>query len=122
MYEKGYVAHETATKVFVEQLGPDTESMRILDAGCGTGIIGEHLRDYGFTNVDGLDPSEKMLDVAIEKGVYQKTYCDGLMKDHRLPILDGEYDALICVGTITQNHVKAAAFDEIHRLVKPGTV
>ena len=115
------MAHQTATKVFHGLLGPGKEDIRILDAGCGTGIIGEKLQEYGYTNVDGLDISPEMLKIAEKKGLYKKTYCEPLAKDHKLPILDGEYDSLICVGTITPNHVKADALDEILRLVKTGT-
>ena len=39
------------------------KNIKILDAGAGTGIIGEMLVKQGYTNIDGLDISQKMLDI-----------------------------------------------------------
>ena len=42
----------------------------IFDMGCGTGLIGDHLVINGYTNIDGVDASPGMLDVAREKKTY----------------------------------------------------
>ena len=43
----------------------------ILDLGCGTGLVGEHLHRHGYTNIDGLDLSPELLQVAQAKGIYR---------------------------------------------------
>lgn len=43
----------------------------ILDFACGTGLSGRALRDAGFTCIDGVDLSEKMLRQAMKKGIYR---------------------------------------------------
>jgi predicted TPR repeat methyltransferase len=43
----------------------------LLDAGAGTGLIGEWLAITGYSEVDALDISPGMLKVAGKKGVYQ---------------------------------------------------
>ena len=43
----------------------------ILDAGAGTGILGERLASCGYNDLTGIDLSQAMLDVAEKKGVYQ---------------------------------------------------
>ncbi len=43
----------------------------ILDAGCGTGVLGETLAVLGYTAIDGIDLSEGMLRVAGSKGCYR---------------------------------------------------
>ncbi|KAJ7371940.1 Methyltransferase domain [Desmophyllum pertusum] len=100
--EAGYVAYKTCTPIFDQVLretfNNDPTKLRILDAGAGTGIVAKVLLDLGYTNMDALDISQKMLDEA-EK-----------------------YDALICVGTLTVGHVKPVALDEIVRVVKPGGI
>ena len=44
----------------------------ILDLGAGTGMVGVSLAELGFTNMIGSDISQKMLDQAAEKQVYQE--------------------------------------------------
>ena len=57
--------HETLIKHNYNQ---DTE---ILDLGCGTGLVVEHLYKLGYKNVDGIDISEEMLKLSEAKGVYR---------------------------------------------------
>lgn len=53
---------------------------RILDLGCGTGLCTEALRQY-FPNEEfyGVDISEKMLEIADKKGIYQELYADDIL-------------------------------------------
>ena len=44
---------------------------RILDAGCGTGNMAQVLYQIGYDNIEGLDPSAGMLEVARRKEVYR---------------------------------------------------
>ena len=41
------------------------KDIKILDAGCGTGLVGLELKKNGFTNIDGVDFSQKILTLAI---------------------------------------------------------
>ncbi len=43
----------------------------ILGFACGTGLSGQALRQAGFTGIDGVDLSEKMLRKALAKGIYR---------------------------------------------------
>ena len=40
-----------------------SKDIKILDAGCGTGLVGIELKKNGFQNFDGVDFSQKMLDL-----------------------------------------------------------
>lgn len=92
----------------------------VLDAGAGTGLIGEWLRIVGFGPIEGLDISEGMLAVAESKKVY-----DGL---HRavlgaaLPFGDGHFGAVVSAGVFTTGHVGAEALDELVRITRSGGV
>jgi len=47
------------------------KNCKILDAGCGTGLVGIELKKCGYSNIDGVDFSQNMLDL-IPKGIYKK--------------------------------------------------
>ena len=49
----------------------------VLDFACGTGLSGQALHNAGFSCIDGIDLSEKMLSKARDKGVYRSlTPCE----------------------------------------------
>merc|ERR1712107_814123 len=70
----GYRYPETLVEEFLAQ-GVTDKSSRILDLACGPGNVAFILRDHGYTNIDGLDPSPGLLAAAQEKGLYKKTIC-----------------------------------------------
>ena len=47
------------------------KDMLIFDAGCGTGLVGLKLKEFGYKNFHGADLSQKLLDTIPEK-LYQK--------------------------------------------------
>ena len=100
---------------------PDAnKNIKILDAGAGTGIIGEMLVKQGYTNIDGLDISQKMLDIAEKKNVYKRLICAPLSEIHIEQIQTAEYDVTLCAGTIVYGQAKPVALDECIRHVRPG--
>mmetsp|Transcript_7847 Transcript_7847/g.7098 ORF Transcript_7847/g.7098 Transcript_7847/m.7098 type:complete len:206 (+) Transcript_7847:45-662(+) len=82
-------------------LGKD---IKILDFGCGTGLLGESLSPLGYKNVTGLDASEEMLKKAKEKGSYSWLgQC--LLGSNQFPKeLIGKFDVAICSGVLLKNH------------------
>lgn len=92
----------------------------ILDAGAGTGLVGEWLGIVGYPQAVALDLSEGMLAVARRKGVYQALHCAAL--GGPLPFADGEFAAVVSTGVFTTGHVGAEALDELVRIVRPGGV
>ena len=112
----GYVAH-IATAHALDQVLEDPDA-RILDAGCGTGLVADVLRDLGYKNVDGLDYSQDMLFEAAKKKTYRNLMQTDLSKP--LDIGGNEYDAVACCGTFTYGHVDAHGFDELVRITRPG--
>ena len=103
-----------------ENFSSNPSKLRILDAGAGTGIVGKVLQNLGYTNVDALDISQKMLDEAKKLNVYKEFICAPLSAEPIAEIATNQYDGLICIGTLTIGHVKPVALDEILRIVKPG--
>ena len=91
------------------------KDIKIYDAGCGTGLVGVELKKYGYNNFDGVDLSQKLLDL-VPHGLYKNLSKTDLNKP--LNIKDNEYDAVLCVGTFTFGHVKPPALDEFIRISK----
>ena len=44
------------------------------------------MKDHAYINIDGLDPSQGLLDAAMEKGLYKKTYCCYVTPDQPTPV------------------------------------
>ena len=42
----------------------------VLDMGCGTGLVGQYLKERGFKKIVGIDASKGMLEKAEVKGSY----------------------------------------------------
>lgn len=114
--EMGYVAPQTAADKLAEVV--TSTGATILDAGCGTGQVGELLAGHGFKTIDGLDISTSMLEVARGRKVYRDLHKADLTQ--KLPLDDDRYDALVCVGTFTSGHVGPDALDEMVRVLRPG--
>ena len=88
---------------------------KILDAGCGTGLVGIELNKCGYSNIDGVDFSQDMLDL-VPKNIYKKVEKVDLNKP--LKFSSNMYDVVTCVGTFTYGHVKSHALDELIRIIK----
>ena len=91
------------------------KNSKILDAGCGTGLVGIELKKYGYSNIEGVDFSQSMLDL-VPQGIYKKIEKIDLNKP--LKFKDNMYDVLMCVGTFTYGHVKPKTLDELIRITK----
>ena len=90
----------------------------ILDAGCGTGLVGAELARRGAGTVDGLDLSSGMLERARATGAYRTLGTADLTAP--LEIADDTYDTVVCVGTLTHAHVGPSVLGEFVRVARPG--
>lgn len=96
------------------------KGLRIADAGCGTGTVGNELAKMGAEDIVGFDISQGMLEVARRSGAYSELKVADLTK--RLDVADGEYDALTCCGTFTHGHLGPQPLAEFVRVVKTGGI
>lgn len=56
---------------------PRDASWRVLDLGCGTGLVGVELRTFARTLI-GCDLSPRMIARARQRGIYDELYCEDL--------------------------------------------
>lgn len=90
----------------------------VLDAGAGTGLVGDWLGIVGYPEVEALDISEGMLAVAASKRIYAKLHRAAL--GEALPFADGTYAAIIAAGVFTTGHAGPEGLDELVRICRPG--
>ena len=110
----GYVGHKVTTETLLKYL--KNKQSKILDAGCGTGLVGQILYKNNYKNIVGVDFSQEMIDRALKKNVYQSLSLCDLTK--KLEFEDGSFDAIICAGTFTCGHVGPEALNEMVRITK----
>ena len=112
----GYVGHSITTELLLKYV--DNSKAKILDAGCGTGLVGEILHEKKYKNIVGIDFSQPMLNQALEKNIYQSLVLADLTK--KLTFKDKTFDAIVCAGTFTCGHVGPEALLEMVRVTKTG--
>lgn len=94
---------------------------RVLDLGCGTGkLLNRLARQYPDLIGTGLDFSPEMLQQARQRSLAPQrlTYVQG--KTDRIPLADGQFDAVFCSISFLHYPDPLAVLNEIRRLLKPG--
>lgn len=90
----------------------------ILDAGAGTGIVGEVLTKLGYHDMVAMDLSPGMLEEARKKNVYRELH--EMVMGEPLDFATDSFDAVVSVGVLTVGHAPASSLDELVRVTKPG--
>ena len=95
--------------------------MKVLDVGCGGGILSEAMAQRGAT-VTGIDMGEAPLAVArlhqLESGVavdYRQITAEALAEE-----LPGQFDIVTCMEMLEHVPDPASVIRACHKLVKPG--
>ena len=113
--EWGYVGPQTAAAILRNYVPTDS---RVLDAACGSGLTGRAMQALGYTRVDGIDISPRLLQLAAETGAYQQlSRVD--MQQYPFPVEDDAYDAVVFIGALTYFET-ADVLRELCRIVRPG--
>ncbi len=108
-----YTAPESAAKLLNQYT--KKKDIKILDAGCGSGLVGESLNKFGYYNIYGVDFSQNMLNL-VKKNIYNNLELVDL--NEKLNYRDNFFGAITCVGTFTYGHVKSYVLDEFVRILK----
>ncbi|MER9657821.1 class I SAM-dependent methyltransferase [Mesorhizobium sp. M0152] len=114
------IVAELAAAVQTAYLARHRADMTILDAGCGTGLVGVELESLGFRLIDGFDLSEEMVEKARQTRAYRKVRGD--VDLNRLPseYSSASYDITVCCGVFTLGHVGPDGLRELARVTRPN--
>ncbi len=111
----GYAYPSQLKKVMTQDIKVKKDS-KILDAGCGTGLVAQVLSDMNFKNIVGLDYSIDMLKIAKNKKIYKRLIQESLNK--KTSLRSNQFDIVLCTGVLTSGHVGAKAINELIRVTK----
>lgn len=101
----------------------NAEASSVLDMGCGTGLVGQYLKERGFKNIVGVDASRGMLDKAQEKGSYTELIELFLGAPSTFPeSLQNRFDVITASGILAEGHLDNQVFDEMLLALKTGGV
>ncbi len=112
----GYLT-PAVTSWFIGRFVED-QTASVLDAGAGTGLMGDVLAALGYSDVTAIDISEKMLAHARRKGVYREVRRMELGRDLDLPT--GAFAAVVATGVFAAGHAPPESLDELTRVTRPG--
>lgn len=93
----------------------NNKELKILDFGCGTGKVGEEIKN--FINIpyflEGIDISENMLEIAKQKNVYNKITNLDLTKEK----YNEKYDVILSSGVFLEGHVDICNINKLYNLL-----
>jgi SAM-dependent methyltransferase len=122
--------HWQAAYNFCTGCKPPRENIRILDAGCGTGVGTEYLIALNpQAEIVGVDLSEKALEIAQERSLRS-----GVIKAHQAPVnfyhlnleqadlLEGHFDFINCVGVLHHLPNPIQGIQALAKKLAPGGI
>jgi SAM-dependent methyltransferase len=105
-----------ALRLLRGSLSAPSSRSRILDLGCGTGVIATELAQWA--DPVGLDMSEHALAHCRQRGVTALVQADG----EALPLRDRSVQGVLALDIFEHIQGDRAAFAECYRVLKPGGV
>jgi predicted TPR repeat methyltransferase len=115
----GYDAPGVAAGLLAGALGAEAGSARLLDAGCGTGLVASACRQHGLRGpITGIDLSPASVDEARRRGTYDEVTIGDLQQP--LPFEPDSFDGLLCVGVLTYVPDVEAAWRDFCSVTRPG--
>jgi len=109
-------------RVLVQELGPNIDSLRILDVGCATGRLLERLAEAGARELFGVDLAPRIIEVAGEKlsktgAAVELAAADA---EDSLPWGPDSFDAVTLTGVLHHFFRPRDALAEIRRVLRSG--
>jgi predicted TPR repeat methyltransferase len=112
-----YLGPEQVMAQLTRALGAGDATLDICDAGCGTGLLGPHLRPHA-RHLDGIDVSPGMLEKAHARGVYDALVAADLVE--ALRERPGAYDVITAADVFVYLGDLGTAFTAIAGALRPG--
>ena len=113
--KNGYVTPQRVAKALRDFVTDQSDF--ILDYGCGTGLSGSALRAVGFENIDGLDVSQEMVNLAEKKSIYKNLRV--FDPSSKIPVHPDQYKIITAIGVIGAGAAPIKTFDRLFALLPP---
>ncbi|MFD9865205.1 class I SAM-dependent DNA methyltransferase [Streptomyces alboflavus] len=118
-YQGPHVMADLFARAVAKHL-PGQEAVSVLDAGCGTGLVGPLLVARGATALDGFDLNHSMVTEASRTGAY-RILASGVNLDGGLREFAADaFDVTVCLGVFTTGHVRPSSVEGLLRVTRPG--
>lgn len=98
----------------------NTTPLSILDAGCGTGLLGEHIINLATVNsvkMTGIDLCQAMIEEAEKKYCFEKLVVESL--NNSLPFTNNYFDVIVSAGVFLQGHCEPECISNLLCYLKP---
>jgi predicted TPR repeat methyltransferase len=115
----GYRGHEHVRTLAERVLHRMTPPWRILDLGCGTGLVGEAFKDLAAGGrLDGIDLAPRMIEAARARGVYD----DLILADLETALAGAgpDYDLILSADTMIYIGDLEPTFSGVAKRLAPG--
>ena len=115
----GYAAHRHLRALADRILPQGARSRRILDLGCGTGLVGEAFRDLSAGGrLDGMDIAPRMIEAARARGIYDDLILGDI--ETLLAMPGPRYDLILAADTMIYLGDLAPTFRGVAARLEPG--
>lgn len=111
----GWRGPQRAVEAFAKYV---PKGAKVLDAGAGTGLVGELLSRLDYRDLVAMDLSQGMLEEAGKRNLYRELR--QMVMGERLDFDSDSFGAVVSVGVLTVGHAPAGSLDELVRITQPG--
>jgi len=98
---------------------------KILDAGCGAGVVAMGLVDKGFT-VHGIDVSQNMVDICertfSQSGIHLSKYVFTVGDVAGADYAQGSFDGILALGFLEYQKNEHKVLTHFHEILQPGGI
>lgn len=115
-----YESPEKLVKLIIRHVSPPAEKWKVLDLGCGTGLVAPVIAPFAKELV-GVDLSSKMLERAGERNLYQRLEHSDLLSMMRNEEA-ASYDVIIAADVFVYLGLLDEIVGEIKRLLRPDGI
>jgi len=118
----GPVRFEYFQRVLIEEHRRDPQGMKVLDVGCGGGLLAEEFALLGC-QVTGIDPSESSLNTArkhAQQSGLEIGYQTGV--GEQMPFPDASFDIVVCCDVLEHVNDVSRVIQEVARVLRTGGV